>query len=42
METGFDFPEMELEWQDDILIPADDDYESEQHFQQFINSTTDY
>ena len=42
METGFDFPELETEWQDDILIPADDDYESEQHFHQFINSNTDY
>ena len=42
METSFDFPELETEWQDDMLIPADDDYESELHFQQFINSNTDY
>ena len=42
METTFDFVDLETEWQDDMLIPADDDYESESNFRQFINSNTDY
>ena len=45
METFNDFVDLQAEvfdWQDDMLIPADDDYESELHFQQFINSNTDY
>ena len=45
METTFDFVDLQAEvfdWQDDMLIPADDDYESELHFRQFINSNTDY
>jgi hypothetical protein len=44
MDT-YDFAELEAEvfdWEDDMLIPADDDNESEQNFRQFINSNTDY
>ena len=45
METTFDFVDLETEvyvWQDDMLIPASDDDESEVNFRQFINSNTDY
>jgi hypothetical protein len=45
METTFDFADLEAEiydWQDDMLIPAADDDESELHFQQFINSNYDF
>ena len=45
METTFDFVDLESEvydWQDDMLIPASDDDESEANFRQFINSNTDY
>jgi hypothetical protein len=42
METTFDFVDLETEWQDDLLIPATDDDESEQNFHQFINSNIDY
>jgi len=44
MDT-YDFAELEAEvfdWQDDMLIPADDDAEADKHFSQFINSNTDY
>jgi hypothetical protein len=44
MDT-YDFVELEAEvydWQDDMLIPADDDTEAAKHFKQFINSNTDY
>jgi hypothetical protein len=40
MDT-YDFAELEVEvfdWQDDMLIPANDDTEAEQQFSQFINS----
>ena len=42
MDT-YDFAELEAEvfdWQDDIMIPADDD--NEQFFQEYINSNYDY
>jgi hypothetical protein len=42
METTFDFVDLEAEvfdWQDDIMIPADD---NEQFFQDYINSNYDY
>lgn len=45
MENFNDFVDLQAEvfdWQDDMLIPADDDYESESNFRQFINSNTDY
>ena len=45
METTFDFADLEAEiydWQDDMLIPAADDDESEKNFRQFINSNIDY
>jgi hypothetical protein len=44
MDT-YDFVELEAEvydWQDDMLIPADDDTEAQQHFVAFINSNYDY
>ena len=44
MDT-YDFVELEAEvydWQDDMLIPADDDAEAQQHFVAFINSNYDY
>lgn len=45
METTFDFVDLEAEiydWQDDMLIPAADDDESELNFHQYINSNYDY
>ena len=45
MENFNDFVDLQAEvfdWQDDMLIPADDDDESETNFHQFINSNTDY
>ena len=42
METTYDFVDLETEWQDDLLIPAADDDESETNFRQFINSNIDY
>ena len=42
METTFDFVDLEAEvfdWQDDMMIPADDNY---QFFQDYINSNYDY
>jgi hypothetical protein len=44
MDT-YDFAELEAEvfdWQDDMLIPADDDNEAQQQFVAFINSNYDY
>jgi hypothetical protein len=44
MDT-YDFAELEAEvfdWQDDMLIPADDDTEAERNFSQLFNSYTDY
>lgn len=42
METTYDFVDLETEWQDDLLIPAADDDESEANFRQFINSNIDF
>ncbi len=45
METTFDFADLEAEvydWQDDMLVPADDDAEAQEHFVQFLNSNYDY
>ena len=42
METTYDFVDLETEWQDDLLIPAADDDESEENFRQFINSNIDF
>lgn len=42
METTYDFVDLETEWQDDLLIPAADDDESESNFRQFINSNIDF
>jgi hypothetical protein len=45
METTFDFADLEAEiydWQDDMMIPADDDTEAQQHFVAFLNSNYDY
>lgn len=42
METTYDFVDLETEWQDDLLIPAADDDESETNFRHFINSNIDY
>jgi hypothetical protein len=44
MDT-YDFAELEAEvfdWQDDMLIPADDDAEAERNFSQLFKSYTDY
>lgn len=45
MDYFNDFVDLQAEvfdWQDDMLIPADNDTESETNFRQFINSNTDY
>ncbi len=43
METTFDFADLEAEiydWQDDVLIPAEDI--DEETFRQFVNSKFDF
>lgn len=45
MDNFNDFVDLQAEiydWQDDMLIPAADDDESEANFHQFINSNYDY
>ena len=44
MDT-YDFAELESEvfdWQDDMLIPADDDTEAERNFSQLFTTNIDY
>lgn len=45
MEHCNDFADLEVEiydWQDDMLIPASDDEESERNFRKLINSKFDF